>query len=629
MPSVSSSIEFEETFDAVWKTLGPSAQNHDPATRIQPAQATADTAERRALDALAQLSELSTTDGLRLGETLGMGGMGIVRGATQLKLVREVAIKTLRDDVEAPDRAALSLLQEAWITGALEHPNIVPVHDVALDDRGRPRIILKKIEGTPWSTLLSEPERLRALDVADPLEWHLRTLLQVCNAIHFAHTRGIVHRDIKPSNVMVGAFGEIYVLDWGIAVATRDDRDGRLPLASDAKLMAGTPCYMAPEMLGGDTRPVDARTDVYLLGATLYRILAGHPPHQGRSMHALLREVLRSDPAPVADAPPTLLLATRRAMHPDMGQRFQDVPAFRAAIERFLEHRASERLAQEAAARLDTLLAALTEPEPDRQRVYDLLGGCRFGFREALRTWPENHAARDGMDRAVEAMVGYELDRGEVPAAEALLAELSTPSPALSERLRVARDAAAAESERVADLERQLDWDLGGRFRLWMLAFPVTLGVLGPFVEMWMEAQPGHDPSHGKNVARGIALVLFSVAAGLFLRKRVPPTVANRVGGATLLIGFTFVLALWIGAPYLDLGPREAQAVTLAVVAQSLGVLALGLGINLWPSVLVTCAAFALAVYNINWIYYSVAATHLAGFANFYVILAPGMRQRR
>ncbi len=164
-------LELEETFDAVWETLGPAATKQDVAARMRPAGRSADTAERAAMDALARL-DLSASGARRLeiGETLGVGGMGVVSSATQTSMAREVAVKTLRDDLDEPQRAALSLLQEAWMTGAIEHPNVVPVYDVSLDDEGRPRIVLKRIVGTSWSTLIGEPDALRdRFGVDDPL----------------------------------------------------------------------------------------------------------------------------------------------------------------------------------------------------------------------------------------------------------------------------------------------------------------------------------------------------------------------------------------------------------------------------------------------------------------------------
>ncbi len=193
--------------------------------------------------ALSSLRELAgSLDGkINFERTLGEGGMGIVHLATQATMGRHVAVKTLRDgasDVEA----TLRILREAWVTGALEHPNVVPVYDVAVDARGAPVIVMKRIEGRHWGELLVSPDEVRQrFAVEDPLDWHVRTLASVCNAVHFAHSRGILHRDIKPENVMIGAFGEVYVLDWGIAVSLHDDPSGRLPLVSQAHGVAGTP----------------------------------------------------------------------------------------------------------------------------------------------------------------------------------------------------------------------------------------------------------------------------------------------------------------------------------------------------------------------------------------------------
>src|SRR5262249_52505984 len=157
-------------------------------------------------------------------------------------------------------QATLGLLRESWITGGLEHPNIVPVHDLTVDESGRPRLLLKRIEGLPWSEVLHDAEALRQRFASDdPLDFNVRVLMQVCSPVNFAHRRGIVPRDLKPQNVMIGEFQEVYVLDWGLAVSLVDDGSGRLPLAADVDEMAGTPAYMAPEMLGGRTRRITER----------------------------------------------------------------------------------------------------------------------------------------------------------------------------------------------------------------------------------------------------------------------------------------------------------------------------------------------------------------------------------
>jgi serine/threonine-protein kinase len=144
------------------------------------------------------------------------------------------------------------------------------VYSLSLDEAGLPVLVMKRIEGVTWGQLLRDPAAM-AKHAPDrpPLDEHLRILGQVCNAVHFAHARGVVHRDLKPDNVMVGAFGEVYVVDWGIATAF-----------GPATQLAGTPAYMAPEMLGTPGARLSAKTDVYLLGAMLFEVLVGRAPHQ-------------------------------------------------------------------------------------------------------------------------------------------------------------------------------------------------------------------------------------------------------------------------------------------------------------------------------------------------------------
>ncbi|MBA3453112.1 MAG: serine/threonine protein kinase, partial [Deltaproteobacteria bacterium] len=242
-----------------------------PAATIVPSNRELST--QRAAAFLAQLAERGRPVELRTGKVIGEGGMGIVREAEQVALGRIVAIKTLKAG-RADPRGASDLLREAWVTGALEHPNIVPVHHLEIDEALLPLLILKRIDGVEWSALCNDAAEVqRRFGATDLLAWNLGILNQALNALRFAHARGVIHRDLKPSNVMIGNFGEVYLLDWGIAVATRDDGTQRFPLASEATELAGTPNYMAPEMLGrGDGPGLSERTDIYLAGAVLYEL---------------------------------------------------------------------------------------------------------------------------------------------------------------------------------------------------------------------------------------------------------------------------------------------------------------------------------------------------------------------
>ncbi len=437
-----------------------------------------------ALDALRKLGA-STEGRIALHHTLGEGGMGVVHLATQSTMGRHVAVKTRRAEADHLD-ATLRILREAWVTGALEHPNVVPVYDVGVDATGAPVIVMKRIEGRAWADLMAAPEEIASrFGATDPLEWNLRILMSACNAVHFAHSRGILHRDLKPDNVMIGEFGEVYVLDWGIAVSLEPDPSGRLPAVADATDIVGTPAYMAPEMLMGDPSLLSPATDVYLLGAILYEIFAGEPPHDGPTVHAMISSVLLSEPAYAAGFPAEARAICVRAMSRAPGDRHPSAEALRLEIEAYLRHRGSRRIASEARQSLDRLLHTLEHEPAGEERalaVFNLLGECRFGYRSALSAWPENERARQGLDQALLAVVDHELAAGNPGAAASLLREVSAPPADLGARVEAAVRARADEDERLRRLDRDGDATVGSRTRavfgavfgaIWV-AFPIA-----------------------------------------------------------------------------------------------------------------------------------------------------------
>ncbi|MGE0712116.1 MAG: bifunctional serine/threonine protein kinase/MFS transporter [Planctomycetota bacterium] len=440
------------------------------------------------LDAAAQADELGPgplgADGLpplsiggadaELSPTrlLGRGGMGEVHAARDHVLRREVALKTLGTDDGHRTRRAL--IQEALFTGYLDHPNVIPVHRLGVDAMGRPVMVMKRVEGTSWRELARDPEHptWRSLP-SDRLRAHLQILGQVCNAAHYAHSRGVLHRDIKPENVMVGAFGEVYLVDWGAALRL-DERE-----ATPSGLV-GTPAYMAPEMLE-EPRELGAHTDVYLLGATLHRILTDTPRHTGDEPMNVLLAAHRS--APVAygpEVPPELAALCNAATARDPAQRPASAEAFRRALEEFLERQSSLQLTERARAELEHLRAEAAAPtDPTGRRIASLFAACRFGFEQALAEWPDNPAARDGLQVCLEEAIERELVQRRHTEAVGLLAALPQPRPDLEARARALAEELAAEGDakqRLEALERDADPRVGARERALHAGFLAAVG---------------------------------------------------------------------------------------------------------------------------------------------------------
>ncbi|HTL37860.1 MAG TPA: serine/threonine-protein kinase [Kofleriaceae bacterium] len=212
--------------------------------------------------------------GYQIGELIGRGGMGEVVAAQDQRIGREVAVKRIRS-LEPSHDAVTRFLREARIQARLDHPAIVPVYELGVDADGRPYFTMKRLAGVTLHKRLTQ---------GVPVQPLLRAFVDVCLAIQLAHSKGVVHRDLKPSNIMLGDYGEVYVLDWGVARVLTDTKRTTGPaLAVDpdddttAGSILGTPGYMAPEQVKG----IEAGTkaDVYALGAILFEILAGEPLH--------------------------------------------------------------------------------------------------------------------------------------------------------------------------------------------------------------------------------------------------------------------------------------------------------------------------------------------------------------
>jgi serine/threonine protein kinase len=271
---------------------------------MSPSRATAlsDAAVAR-LRHVARWPEFST-DRYTIVEAIGQGGMATVYAAFDTNLEREVAIKVSN----AVESAALErrLAAESRVLAQLEHPGIVPVHDVGRLADGRLFYVMKRVRGETLTAHLQ-----RDSDLGE----RLRIFERICEAVAFAHARRILHRDLKPDNVMIGAFGEVMVMDWGVAKALEESPE-------DRGTVLGTHGFMAPEQAQGDSGQVDERSDIYSLGALLAHILDG----------------LGSVPRPLRSISARALEANREARYPTVEALIADIARFRAR-EPVLAHR--------------------------------------------------------------------------------------------------------------------------------------------------------------------------------------------------------------------------------------------------------------------------------------------------
>jgi serine/threonine-protein kinase len=280
------------------------------------------------------------------------GGIGRVWLAHDPGLGRDVALKELRPEQAGNPAVWARFLKEAQVTGQLEHPGIVPIYEVGRRPQdNQPFYTMRFVRGRTLAEAASAYHRRRAGGEAGPLE--LRDLLTafvgVCNAVAYAHSRGVLHRDLKPQNVVLGDFGEVVVLDWGLARIMGEADQEALPLElpaagqHDATVQGqvlGTPAYMAPEQAEGRLDLLGPATDVYGLGAILYEVLTGRPPFTGQETEALLRRVAHEAPvrprAYVADTPAALEAVCLKALAKKPGGRYAAVKELADEVRRWL-----------------------------------------------------------------------------------------------------------------------------------------------------------------------------------------------------------------------------------------------------------------------------------------------------
>ncbi|MFT5685047.1 MAG: sulfatase activating formylglycine-generating enzyme [Myxococcota bacterium] len=295
---------------------------------------------------------------------LGRGGIGEVRRVYDPRLARTVALKRLRLDRVGDEGLREQFIEEARLTGQLSHPGIVAVHELGHTPDSRPYFTMKEIQGRTLESVIAEvhvASRGGAWGTGGS-GWTFRRLIDAlhrsCEAVSFAHSQGIIHRDLKPDNIMVGAFGEVYVVDWGLAMSL---------VAGPADRIIGTPAYMPPEQAAGDRTAQQPTADVYALGGILFAILSGHPPIQESDTRRLIERAVAGERDALPDTlpiPDVLRTLCEQALSPRLEDRPTDAGALVTALAAWLEGEQHRQRARALIEQADALA-----PEIHRMRT--------------------------------------------------------------------------------------------------------------------------------------------------------------------------------------------------------------------------------------------------------------------
>lgn len=287
----------------------------------------------------------SVPDGYQYLAPISAGGMGSVHAVRDLGLLRVAAMKVLAPALAASPREVQRFEREAQITAQLDHPNIAPVYEMGFDRQGNRYFTMKRIDGNTLADWIAASGRQSGF--SETLTEMMTAYIKVCDAVAFAHSRGVLHCDIKPGNILVGPFGQVYLVDWGLAIVgpgrNMPTKMPNLVVAGDANLdvgggPCGTPSFMSPEQALGARDKFDERTDVFGLGAVLYTILTAVPPFDSDDVSACLDKaaacVITFPPGdPTAPLPIGLCRIVRRAMARDPQDRYQTVAELKKDVE--------------------------------------------------------------------------------------------------------------------------------------------------------------------------------------------------------------------------------------------------------------------------------------------------------
>jgi predicted Ser/Thr protein kinase len=386
---------------------------------------------------------------------LGKGGMGLVYLATQNSVKRSVALKVIRKDKQN-DTFIKQFFYEAEITAGLEHPNITPVYELGRTKEGVCFYSMKYIQGNPWEKKIRDNSIDENLEIFDKL----------CDAIAFAHSKGILHMDIKPDNVQLGEFGEVYAVDWGVASDLKRPESIRC---------AGTWQWISPEVARGDKSKIGKGSDIYLLGGILFQIVTGHHPRLPKDStekmgHAALAKAAQSNLIQPTDCKDPMVAVALRALETDPKDRYAKVDDLQTAIHAIQKERANIKSSQEL-----TKKAVVLGTEAIEQGDYDRFNRSLFGLKDAIELWGKNPEAAPELNKVRLAYGQCAFDKGDYDLALQTLDRSEAQEDELYQKAELAQTAVKLRAQ---------------RFRLLRNAFIVSLligsGIVGLF---WWQAE--------------------------------------------------------------------------------------------------------------------------------------------
>ena len=497
----------------------------------------------------------SSTQTIVTDQKLGEGGFANVFVGKQNLPNREIAVKRLKMNGQA---ARKLLLQEADIIGRLTHPNIIPIHEVHVDENGNVQILMKKIQGETLETYISRISEPRIR-----IQKGIEILIQVCHALEFAHANSILHRDIKCDNIMIGTFNEIYLMDWGLALDMQLQRP-------TIKYIVGTPTHLAPEMLSSDVSRLDVRTDVYLIGATLHYILMLTNRHDATNLKDIFVQIKDSEPYTYPSfIPPDIGDVVNKACSYDPDDRFETIKQFRIELEQFNKIWDARLLLEQNKEKLQevgSITLSYSFSETELFLIQNSFVEILSNYEAALKIYPGYPEAIQGLTRVTVMMIEFYLSQNKPHEAMLLYKELPNQNEMLRELILEDISQLEAENETKELLARERDPRISFDGRRTLLLTTSAGMIVIALLHLGYEYISGFHlfPTHLLYLA---SAMLFGLLLGIGLGRQTLFT--NQIGQElirTLVTGQMIILLNHVNGVFYDIPSTFMLSIDLLIL---------------------------------------------------------------